>query len=121
MTTKQITLQVSRELRKNQTEAEKIFWEKVRKKQFINHKFLRQHPIFYEWDEKDKFFIADFYCKELKLVVEIDGGIHIQQKDYDLIRSEILQTQKELRIIRFQNDQILSDINQVLIELKNNI
>ncbi|MBN1408882.1 MAG: endonuclease domain-containing protein [Calditrichaceae bacterium] len=117
MTTKQLAMQISRELRKNQTTAEKVFWMKIRNKQIRGYKFLRQHPIFYHWQGKEKFFIADFYCKELKLVVEIDGGVHIEQKDYDRIRSEVFEIQRELRVMRFSNKDILNNIKKVLEEL----
>ena len=90
MTLKQIATAISRDLRKNMTIAEKLFWNKVRNKQFFGYKFHRQYPIFYEYYSKEKFFIADFYCHILKIVVEIGGGIHLNQKEYDKNRSEIL-------------------------------
>jgi len=70
--------QVARELRKKQTESETIFWELVRRKQCVGKKFYRQYPIVFEYEKKGnyRFFIADFYCRVAKLVVEIDGGIH---------------------------------------------
>ena len=109
---------VSRELRKNMTTAEIIFWRKVRNKKFYGFKFLRQHPIFYDYWSKKKFFIADFYCRELNLIVEIDGGIHEKQKEYDRIRTEILQRHKNLKIIRFKNEEVVSNIELVLQKLK---
>ena len=115
---KQIALVVSRDLRKNQTTAEIVFWEKVKDKKFLGYKFLRQHPLFYEYYDKKKFFIADFYCRDLKLVVEIDGGIHEQQADYDKIRTEILETQKSYKVIRYNNSEVVENINKVLINLK---
>ncbi len=121
MTVRQMALHLSRELRKKQTKAEQIFWSAVRKKQFMGYRFLRQHPLFYEYYGKEKFFIADFYCKELRLVVEIDGGVHEQQGDYDRIRSEILENQKELKIIRFKNEEVFENMNKVLIDLRRKI
>jgi very-short-patch-repair endonuclease len=118
VTVKQIALVVSRDLRKNQTTAEMVFWEKVKDKKFLGYKFLRQHPLFYEYYDKKKFFIADFYCRDLKLVVEIDGGIHEQQADYDKIRTEILETQKSYKVIRYNNSEVVENINKVLINLK---
>jgi very-short-patch-repair endonuclease len=115
---KQIALLVSRELRKKQTPTEFAFWEKVKNKQFLGFKFLRQHPIFYEYYNKEKFFIADFYCKELKLVIEIDGGVHEDQQDYDKIRTEILETQHDLVVVRFKNEEVLYKINKVIFDLK---
>jgi very-short-patch-repair endonuclease len=117
-TTKQIALIASRDLRKRQTPAENFFWEKVKDKKFLGYKFLRQHPLFYEYYDKKKFFIADFYCRDLKLVVEIDGGIHEQQADYDKIRTEILEIQKSYEVIRYKNEDVVKNINKVLINLK---
>ena len=118
LTVKQFSMIVSRELRKNMTVAEKLFWTKVRNKQFHGYKFHRQYPVFYKYYDKEKFFIADFYCHVLKLVVEIDGGIHLQQKEYDKKRSEILQIQKALKVIRFSNEEVIENMNRILIKLK---
>jgi len=118
MTTKQMAIYLARKLRKNQTKAEMVFWQAVRNKKFMNYKFLRQYPIFYIYEKKEKFFITDFYCNSLKLFIEVDGGIHNQQKDYDKIRSELLSIQHDLRIIRFTNDEIIEDINKVLLTLR---
>ncbi len=103
------------------TDAEKIFWERIRGKQFLGYKFLRQHPLFYQYYEKTKFFIADFYCRELKIIIEVDGGIHEKQKNYDEIRSEILKIQHDLRIVRFTNEDVLENINKVLVELRQSL
>ena len=121
MKVKQLATQISRELRKNQTTAEKVFWSVVRNKQIKGHKFLRQHPIFYQWNDNEKYFIADFYCREIKYIIEIDGGIHLQQKDYDQVRSEIAQSQKDLRVIRFNNKEVLNNIQSILDRLKGEI
>ena len=80
---KAIITQTARNLRKNATKAEKIFWESVRNRKIKNKKFYRQYPIEFEYYDKIRHFIADFYCHECKLVVEIDGGIHETQKEYD--------------------------------------
>ncbi len=101
------------------TREEKIFWELVRKKKMMGYRFLRQHPIFFSIGGKERFFIADFYCKELSLVIEIDGGIHEKQKDYDRIREEILRNLKGLKILRFTNKDVNENEIKVLRELKN--
>ncbi|MDA3812710.1 MAG: DUF559 domain-containing protein, partial [Candidatus Cloacimonetes bacterium] len=79
--------QVVRELRKKETLAEKKFWELVRNRQISGKKFRRQYPITFEWNDKIRYFVADFYCHECKLIIEIDGGIHELQKDYDILRT----------------------------------
>ena len=64
------------ELRKNATPAEEIFWQKVRNKRFEGKKFRRQYPVFHDITGTETFFIADFYCPEEKLIVELDGRYH---------------------------------------------
>ena len=80
---KNIIKQTARNLRKNSTPAERIFWQVVRNRKIKNRKFYRQYPIRFQYIHKERFFIADFYCHECKIVVEINGGVHEQQKDYD--------------------------------------
>ncbi len=68
---------IARGLRKNQTSSEIILWEELRCRRMMGFKFLRQHPVFYKIDkDRVEFYIADFYCAELKLVIELDGPIH---------------------------------------------
>ena len=118
MTQKQSAILLARELRKHQTPAESTVWQAIRNNKFMNSKILRQHPIFYTYRQKEKFFIADFYCRKLKLIIEIDGGIHEQQADYDQIRSELLAIQHDLRVIRFTNEEIIKDIDAVIKRLR---
>ena len=73
------TLEAARLLRENMTYPEKLLWEKLKGKQICGLRFRRQHPI--------DLFIADFYCHEARLVVEVDGEIHKQKKEYDDGRS----------------------------------
>lgn len=104
---------ICRDLRKNQTNAERIFWELVRDRKFQNFKFLRQHPIFYDITGKESFFVADFFCFKKKLVIELDGLIHkFRLKEYTS-KNEILNY-LGLRVIRFTNEQIEKDVKGVL-------
>lgn len=108
---------IARELRKNQTPYEAILWEHLRNRKLEGVKFLRQHPIAYQrFDFSRAFFIADFYCAQLGLVVELDGPIHDFQKDYDKNRNKILE-QLNLKVIRFKNED-LKDIEKVLNKIK---
>ena len=107
----------SRDLRKKQTEAEEILWQKLRNRKFAGLKFVRQHPIYYFKNDRKKFLITDFYCNNLKLIIEVDGRIHEKQKNYDQIREELLES-KLYKIIRFKNEEIEDNINGVLIKLK---
>ncbi|MEM1124354.1 MAG: DUF559 domain-containing protein, partial [Bacteroidota bacterium] len=60
---------------------------------------------------------ADFHCHEQKLIVEIDGDIHLEQIEYDKIREETLK-EMGYKIIRFRNEEVLKDISSVLIKLR---
>ena len=91
----------ARALRKTQTESEKILWEIVRDRKISGKKFLRQHPIIYDFYEKPYYFFADFYCAELNLILEVDGGIHEEQSEYDEQRTLILK-EKGLKVLRIK-------------------
>jgi very-short-patch-repair endonuclease len=97
--------QRAKELRKNMTPAECILWERLRDRMLAGNKFRRQHPI--------GAYIIDFYCAEARLVIEIDGGIHLGQVDADANRSRELEAQG-YRVIRFTNEQIETNLELVL-------
>ncbi len=110
-----------RELRKNQTEAEKILWAHLRNRKFCQYKFLRQHPVCVaNHFGKYLYYIPDFYCVAAKLVIEADGPIHLLKKDYDRNRDEVLRS-LGLNVIRFENEEILNDIDFVLKEIKQHL
>lgn len=108
---------VCRDLRKNSTKAERIFWEKVRNRKFCGKKFYRQYPIFHDITGKETFFIADFFCFEEKLIVELDGKYHQYRLKEDEKRKKILN-HLGLKVIRFTNDEILNDTDKVLLKVK---
>lgn len=116
----QIAKKRCRELRKNQTVAEKIFWEAVRNRRFMGLKFYRQYPFFFDYEGKETFFIADFFCFKKRLIIEIDGKIHEFQKKSDEHRTEIINL-LGLDIIRFQNLEIETNLEYVLEKLKQRI
>ena len=111
---------VIRNLRNNQTESEKIFWDAVRQRKVMDLRFLRQHPITFLYDSRERFFIADFYCARKKLVVEIDGRIHEKQKDYDELREYIIKS-LGYKVIRFTNEEIEQNLDKVVKKLKNEL
>ena len=104
--------QTARDLRKRSTSAENIFWNFVRNRSFQNLKFRRQHSIEFKYENQKRFFIADFFCFEKKLVVEIDGGIHETQKDYDELRTLIIN-ELGIKVIRFSNEEVMNNIEKV--------
>lgn len=108
--------EVTRKLRKNQTNSEKIFWELVRNRKLVGRKFFRQHALKFFFEGKERFFIADFYCSELKLVIELDGSIHDNQQEYDKFRDYIINSMK-ITVLRFSNDDIENNIAEVLNKL----
>ena len=98
-------IELARELRKNSTPAEKLLWTELRNRQLNRAKFFRQHPLIYEEDRgRLHFFIADFYCAEFKLVIELDGKIHEKQKYYDRERDLIIE-RLGLKVVRFKNEE----------------
>lgn len=98
-------------LRNNMTDSELTLWEKLKGKQILGLRFRPQHPI--------DIFIADFYCHPIKLVVEVDGGIHKSkdQKEYDIGRTAELNYW-EIKVIRFTNEEIENKINEVIREIE---
>jgi very-short-patch-repair endonuclease len=93
------------------TEAEKILWDSIRKFRKEGYIFRRQHPI--------DFFIADFYCHKLKLIIEVDGDIHSSEEaqDYDENRTGELE-RFGIKVIRFKNEDILNNLESVIIKIR---
>ncbi len=116
-------LAFARQLRKNQTPAEDYFWQQVRNRNLFGKKFNRQYIIQYNKIQysatatSNKFFIADFYCHDHKLIIELDGAIHQQQVEYDQIREEIL-LDLGYTVIRFSNDEVLENWEKVKAQLE---
>ncbi len=108
-----LIFQRAAELRKFSTHEESIIWGLIKGKQ-LGVKFRRQHPLF--------LYIADFYCHSLKLVIEIDGGIH--NKEDIKINDAIRQSQIEsfgIKVIRFTNEQVLNTPEIILQSISNTI
>ncbi len=104
---------LSRELRRRQTKAEKIFWEAVRNGRFHGKRFLRQHPFFNESDGSYRFYIVDFYCHAWKVVIELDGRSHDGREEDDVTRSEIIEA-PGIKVLRFRNEEVENDLSGVL-------
>jgi len=86
-------------LRKEMTEAERILWNHLRKGNLNGMYFRRQHPY--------GIYILDFYCFEAKLAVEVDGKIHLNQKEYDFERTKYLEA-SGLIVLRIENEDIFN-------------
>jgi very-short-patch-repair endonuclease len=94
-----------RELRREMTPAERRLWSRLRGRRLGGFKFKRQ-----EWVGP---FIADFYCREARLVVEVDGTQHADRDDYDRARSAYLK-REGFRVGRFWNNQVMEELEGVL-------
>ena len=97
---------LARILRKNQTPQESKMWNILRNQQIRGCKFRRQYPI--------GEYIVDFVCKEIKLIIEIDGGQHNESDNitYDGKRTEYLNS-KGYKVIRFWNNEIRENMQGV--------
>jgi very-short-patch-repair endonuclease len=104
------TQEYARELRLRTTEAEKKLWYLLRNRQLKGKKFRRQHAI--------ANYVVDFYCSECKLVIELDGNFHTDEaaKDYDKSRTALL-TELGITVLRFWNEEVISDPERVLIRI----
>lgn len=102
------------------TPSERILWSALRNRELMGKKFNRQHPLFYESNRNDHFFfVADFYCHESKLVIELDGPIHDLQKEKDYNRDLIIQ-ELGLEVLHIRNDE-LNDIEKVKKKIINSL
>ena len=102
-------LQRAKELRQQQTPSEAYVWHNLRGDRLDGFHFRRQHVI--------DGFIVDFYCHQLRLVVEIVGPIHGFQKEYDREREHILR-QHGLHLIRFMDQEVMQNMDGVLKKLQ---
>ncbi len=101
------TKPLARELRKNQTGAEKLLWYRIRRKQILGVQFNRQRPI--------ASYIVDFYGVQAKLVIELDGAQHLKSDAivYDCERTKVLES-LGLKVLRFTNLQVFENLNGVV-------
>ncbi len=108
---------VCRDLRKRATNTEEMLWENLRNRKLLKKKFYRQYPLFYDLTGKESFFVADFYCYEAKLIIELDGEIHKYKLKEDKNRTDILNL-LGLKVIRFKNEEVEKNIVMVLEEIR---
>lgn len=92
-------------LRKQLTDAERRLWYLLRGRRFKGWKFRRQHPV--------GPYVADFACLECRLIIEVDGGQHVQNQAADESRSALLRDQG-FTVLRFWNNDVLNDTERVL-------
>jgi very-short-patch-repair endonuclease len=98
--------------RKNPTKCEGLVWHMVLKNKNLGVKFIRQKMI---WN-----YIVDFYCKDLKLVIEVDWESHNYKSNYDLERKNYLQN-LWLKVLVYTDEQVLNNLKWVFEDIKHNI
>lgn len=96
---------MARHLRQNQTDAEKCLWRYLRNRQVHGHKFRRQYPI--------GEYIVDLVCLEKMVVIELDGGQHLEQAEQDMERTEYLGL-LGYEVYRYWNNDVLVNTESVL-------
>lgn len=103
-----------KELRKTGTSAENTLWKFIRNKKLGGVKFFRQYSI--------GPYVLDFYCPEVRVAIELDGGYHIknEQKEYDKERTWFLRD-KDIFVLRFWNNDILNNLELVLEKIKSKV
>jgi very-short-patch-repair endonuclease len=103
-----------RQLRNKLTETEAILWMRLKAKQVNGFRFRRQYSV--------GPYVADFYCPEAKLVVEIDGGIHLttEAQLYDKEREEYMNS-LGLKTIRFTNDEVRKNLSGVVLKITSSL
>jgi very-short-patch-repair endonuclease len=111
---KRSNIERSRNLRKNQTDAEKKLWTILRNRQINGVKFRRQFPV--------GRYILDFYCPDFRLAIEADGGQHYENKvkDQDDLRTRELNN-LGIEMIRFTDREILTNSDGVVEAIQNAI
>jgi very-short-patch-repair endonuclease len=95
----------AKRLRRNQTDAERVLWFRLRDRRLAGWKFKRQAPI-------DR-YVVDFFCAEARLIIEIDGGQHDRQRERDSDRTAALEAMGYL-VLRFWNNEVMQNTAGVL-------
>ena len=95
----------ARELRNNATNAKRLLWQRLRRRQLAGFKFRRQRPI--------GRYICDFVCLDVAPIIELDGSQHVTQGPYDSNRDTFLRS-NGFRVLRFWNNDVLSQTDSVV-------
>jgi very-short-patch-repair endonuclease len=99
------TTDIARNLRATSTTAEQVLWQQLRARQLNDRKWRRQQAI--------GPYVVDFFCRELYLIVEVDGDVHDGREERDRVRQEYLESFGH-RVIRFTNDDVFRNLDGVL-------
>jgi len=105
---KKASPKTARRLRRQQTDAERLLWFRLRDRRLNGWKFRRQFPV-------DR-YVVDFYCADAHLIVELDGGQHAVRTDADAARTKILEAMGYF-VLRFWNTDVIRNVDGVLEEI----
>ena len=102
-----MTKEFRQQLRREETPTERMLWKYLRKKQLDGFRFRQQHGF--------GPYVLDFYCPELRLCIELDGGVHdeVEQKEKDADRTVFLN-ENRIYVIRFRNEEVEENIENAL-------
>ena len=95
----------ARSLRRKSTDAEIILWQHLRDSRLLGYKFRRQVPI--------GKYIVDFLCEDKAIIIELDGGQHMERESYDQTRTDWLEAYG-FRVLRFWNNDVMGNTDAVL-------
>ena len=109
---KRLKIEAARDLRKKQTKAEERMWWLLRDREMQGYKFRRQYIC--------KGFIMDFYCPAGRLGIELDGKVHMKQKDYDKLRQNVIEEDR-IKLLRFKNSEVFNKPDKVLQTIIDNL
>jgi very-short-patch-repair endonuclease len=101
---KVVKTKIARRLRRDSTDAERRLWYRLRSRSMVGFKFVRQEPI--------GPYVVDFICREQRLIVEVDGGQHADNKG-DVARDQWL-AEHQYRVLRFWNNDVMANTDGVL-------
>src|SRR5262245_54274933 len=101
-------LSLAREMRQQPAPAEQKLWNCLRNRQLNGFKFRRQYAV-------DR-YVADFYCPQCNLIVELDGDSHEVRKEHDELRTEVLR-QHGFDVVRFPNTDVFENLEGVLLKI----
>ncbi len=110
----QVLKPLRKRLRNHSTDTERKLWQKLRKRQFHQLRFVRQYSV--------GSYILDFYCPDIQIAIELDGGQHLEEKKkkQDQERSAYLQT-KGILVLRFWNHQVFQNLEAVLKKIEDKV
>ena len=102
---------LAKTLRKRSTDAELLLWQRLKARRLEGIKFRRQQPI--------EDFIVDFLSFEKRLIIELDGGQHAEDRQKDRERDRVL-TEAGFKVLRFWNNDVLENLDGVLERIREN-